>query len=633
MRLQIKHLYVFGPFRFDPTERLLLRDGRPVPLSPKLSETLFLLVQDAGHLVGKDELMKGLWPDAFVEEGNLNKNIFVLRKTLGQWDGGLEYIETVSKRGYRFVAPVVRVAKTETGPQVQTASVLNANEGTSARTTPWIWATLAMGAPLLLALIVVAAWHMNWRRREPASSFTPAIHSLAVLPLEDLSDDPSQNYFADGMTDELITRLGQLNSLRVISRTSAMQYRGVHKPLPQIAHELNVDAIVEGTVVRSGGKVRITAQLIQAPADKHLWAQSYDGDLKDVLSLQNAIANAIAKQIRINLTPREQIRLGIQRPVSPQGYELYLRGEYLLNKFTPDSIRQAANSFQKAIDKDPIYVPAYAKLAGCYQILANMAVIPRETAVPKVKFLLAKALELDPDFGPAHAVRGWILMLEDLNFTAAGTEFKRAVELSPNTVEGHEGLGDYYATIGQPEEAVLELERAREVDPLASIVNFDLCQMLYFARQYDDALAQCTANLDLDPNPARALRQLAAIYAAKRMDSEATAAFLRSLEVAGAPPAVITAAKRGANDFGLSGYWKALIPFMLENADGGEPNPWTLAVAYASTGNNDKALLWLGKAIDARCFGVTYLRVDPTFDSLRSDSRFQNLLHRMGPSV
>jgi len=239
-----------------------------------------------------------------------------------------------------------------------------------------------------------------------------------------------------------------------------------------------------------------------------------------------------------------------------------------------------------------------------------------------------KALELDPEFGPAHAVRGWLLLLEDLNFTAAGTEFKRAVELSPNTVEGHEGLGDYYATIGQPEEAVLELERARELDPLASIVNLDLCRMLYFARQYDDALAQCKANLDLDPNE-HALRQLATIYATKRMDSEATSAFLRSLEVAGAPPAVITAAKRGANDSGLSGYWKALIPFMLENADGEKPDPWIVAVAFASTGNNDKALLWLRKAIDARCFGITYLRVDPTFDSLRSDSRFQNLLHRM----
>jgi len=262
-----------------------------------------------------------------------------------------------------------------------------------------------------------------------------------------------------------------------------------------------------------------------------------------------------------------------------------------------------------------------------------MRVIPREIAAPKVRSLLVKALELDPEFGPAHAVRGWLLLLEDLNFTAAGTEFKRAVELSPNTVEGHEGLGDYYATIGQPEEAVLELERAREVDPLASIVNLDLCRMLYFARQYNDALAQCSANLDLDPNPARALRQLATIYASKRMDSEAMAAFLRSLEVAGAQPAVIAAAKRGANDSGLSGYWKALIPFMLENADGGKPDPWMLAVAFVSTGDNDKALLWLGKAIDARCFGITYLRVDPTFDSLRSDSRFQNLLHRIGPSA
>jgi len=631
MQSQIKHLYVFGPFRFDPEERLLRRDGRPVPLSPKLTETLFLLVQNAGHLVGKDELMKGLWPDAFVEEGNLNKNIFVLRKTLGQWDGGLEYIETVSKRGYRFVAPVDRVAKTETGPQVQTASALNTTEGTSARTTARIWPTLAMGAALLLTLIGVAAWQMNWRRREPAStSFTPAIHSIAVLPLEDLSGDSSENYFADGMTDELITRLGQLTSLRVISRTSAMQYRGVHKPLPQIAHELNVDAIVEGTVVRSGGKVRITAQLIQAHADKHLWAQSYDGDLKDVLSLQNAVANAIAKQIRINLTPRQQIRAGVDRPANPEAYELYLKGEYSLNRETPDSLRTAIGYFQQTIEKDPNYAPAYVKLSSCIQILAIKGGTSKKIAYPRAKLLIDKALELDPQFSAAHAVRGWSLLFYDFDFAGAGIEFKRAVELDPNGVEGHQGLSDYYATMGQMRESVDEAQRARELDPLALIANIVLCRMLYFARRYDDALAQCKANLDLDANQVRGLSQVAAVYAAKGMDAEATSTFLRSLEAANPPTIMISAANSGASKSGLRGYWEALVPFIPENLDNGNIDSWDAALTYTRAGNNDKALIWLEKSVDARCFGITFLGVDPTFDPLRSDPRFVSLLRRIG---
>jgi TolB-like protein/DNA-binding winged helix-turn-helix (wHTH) protein len=630
MQSQIKHLYVFGSFRFDPEERLLLRDGRPVPLSPKLTEALFLLVQNAGHLVGKDELMKRLWPDAFVEEGNLNKNIFVLRKTLGQWDGGLEYIETVSKRGYRFVAPVDRVAKTET-PQIQTASALNAKEGTSARTTARIWTTLGIGAPLLLALIVVAAWQMNWRKREPAAtSFTPAIHSIAVLPLEDLSGDPSENYFADGMTDELITRLGQLTSLRVISRTSAMQYRGAHKPLPQIAHELNVDAIVEGTVVRSGGKVRITAQLIQAHADKHLWAQSYDGDLKDVLSLQNAVANAIAKQIRMNLTPRQQIRAGVDRPANPEAYELYLKGEYSLNRETPDSLRTAIGYFQQTIEKDPNYAPAYVKLSSCIQILAIKRGTSKRIAYPRAKLLIDKALELDPQFSAAHAVRGWSLLLYDFDFAGAGIEFKRAVELDPNGVEGHQGLSDYYASMGQMRESVEEAQRARELDPLALIANVVLCRMLYFARRYDDALAQCKANLDLDANQVRGLSQVAAVYAAKGMDAEATSTFLRSLEAASPPKIMISAANSGASKSGLRGYWEALVPFIPENLDNGNIDSWDAAVAYTSAGNNDKALFWLTKSADARCFGITFLGVDPTFDRLRSDPRFVSLLRRVG---
>jgi TolB-like protein/Tfp pilus assembly protein PilF len=325
------------------------------------------------------------------------------------------------------------------------------------------------------------------------------VQSLAVLPLDNISGDASQDYFADGMTDALITSLGQIGSLRVISRTSVMQYRGVYKPLPQIARELNVDAVVEGTVVRSGGQVRITAQLIQASTDKHLWSQSYQRDLKDVLGLQNEIASAIAKRIRTTLAPGEQIRSEVQRPVNFEAYESYLRGEYFLNRFTPDSLRKAANYFQQAIEKDPNYPPAYIRLASCYQILGDMTAIPQKVAYPKAKLLIAKALELDPQLAIAHALRGWDLLDYELDFAAAGVEFQRAVELNPNAPEGHLGLGSYYAAMGQMQESVQQSQRARELAPLDFIVNLHLCNMLYYVRRYDEALAQCKANQDLDP--------------------------------------------------------------------------------------------------------------------------------------
>lgn len=259
------------------------------------------------------------------------------------------------------------------------------------------------------------------------------IRSLAVLPLENISGDSSQDYFADGMTDSMITDLGRIEAVRVISRTSAMQYKGVHKPLPQIARELNVDAVVEGTTLRSGNHMRITAQLVDARADKHLWAQSFEGDLKDVLALQHEISRTIASQVQMTILPGENIRPGVSRPLNLEAYESYLKGEYYMNRFSAQSIQQAAVYFQQAINKDPGYAPAYTKLSGCYQLLANMNALPKSVGKEKAKALVAKALELHPNFGPAHASPGWGLLLYDLDLAAAGDEFKRAVELNPNS--------------------------------------------------------------------------------------------------------------------------------------------------------------------------------------------------------
>jgi TolB-like protein/DNA-binding winged helix-turn-helix (wHTH) protein/Tfp pilus assembly protein PilF len=621
-----KHFYEFGPFRLDPAERSLLRDGKAVPLTPKAFELLVLLVENRGHLLKKDELIERVWPNTFVEEANLAQNVSALRKVLDDKNGGAQYIETVPKGGYRFTATV--------GDHTLPAGVESpAAEPPSPRPAtrvalPYVLAFLATAAVAVTLMLAFQRGLLH--RRSSGAASVPRIQSLAVLPLENLSGDPSQDYFADGMTDALITSLGQISSLRVISRTSVMQYRGVHKPLPQIARELNVDAVVEGTVVRSSGQVRIAAELIQASTDKHLWSQSYQRDLKDVLGLQHEIASAIAKQIRMTLTPGEQIQAGTEQSVNFEAYESYLRGEYFVNRFTPDSLRKAADYFQRAIEKDPNYPAAYIKLAACYQIPAEMGAMPPKVAYPKSKLLIAKALELDPQFAAAHAARGWALLDYDLDFAAAGAEFQRAVELNPNGAEGHLGLGNYYAAMGRMQESVQEAQRARELTPLDLIVNINLCAKLYFTRRYDEALAQCKANQDLDPGSPNALDQLGAVYAAKGMDSEAALAFLRSHELGGASPAMIAALKTGERDSGLRGFWRTWLHFQRANIAAGTEDPMITAVAYAYVGDTDKALTWLEKAFKARRAWIIYLGVDPAFDSLRSDPRFASLLKRIG---
>jgi TolB-like protein/DNA-binding winged helix-turn-helix (wHTH) protein/Tfp pilus assembly protein PilF len=622
----------FGVFDVDMRAGRLCKAGLRVKLQEQPFQVLAVLLERPGEVITREELRQRLWSaDTFVDfDLSLNGALKKLRHALGDVADSPTFIETIPRRGYRFIATVrpvtVDFANTEEIMHLVSAPIPAPSRGLS-----WPRAAKLSLLVLAVAAAMFVVWRLGWRAPSAVKTDSQVnIQSLAVLPLDNLSGDPSQDYFADGMTDALITSLGQIGSLRVISRTSVMQYRGVYKPLPQIARELNVDAVVEGTVMRSGGQVRITVQLIQASTDKHLWSQSYQRDLKDVLGLQNEIASAIAKRIRTTLAPGEQIRSEVQRPVNFEAYESYLRGEYFLNRFTPDSLRKAADYFQQAIEKDPNYPPAYIRLASCYQILGDMTAIPPKVAYPKAKLLIAKALELDPQLAIAHALRGWDLLDYELDFAAAGAEFQRAVELNPNAPEGHLGLGGYYAAMGQMEESVQQSQRARELAPLDFFVNLQLCNMLYYARRYDEALAQCKANQDLDPRSPDALDPLGAVYAAKGMDSEAASTFLRSQELWGASPAMIAALKTGQTESGLRGFWTAWLHFQRASIAAGKEDPMVVACIYSRAGDTDKALTWLEKAFKARRTWIIFLGVNPAFDSLRSDPRFVSLLRRIG---
>jgi TolB-like protein/DNA-binding winged helix-turn-helix (wHTH) protein len=500
MDRQTKYFYDFGPFRFESEQRVLLRGGKPVPLPPKAAETLFLLVQNPGQLIEKDNFIRGVWPDTFVEEGNLNKNIFILRKVLAHWDGGREYIETVPKRGYRFVASVHREVEENTSSPTQVSVVVKEIPALAKAARP---AKHIIGVLLGLIVAIAAGWLVVAHRREQTSNpGAPTIHSLAVLPLENLSGDPAQDYFADGMTDELITTLGQITALRVISRTSAMQYKGVHRSLPQIARELNVDAIVEGSMVRSGNQVRITAQLIYAPTDRHLWAHSYEGELGDVLRLQNDVASGIANQVRIKLTP-DQVTVRNTPTINPVAYEAYLKGFYS-QRFNIAGIQNSIAYFEQAIQQQPDYAAAYSGLAHAYIELGHMLYLPPQEAFPQAKKAASRALQLDGSSAEAHEALATVLFLYDWNFPAAEQEFKRALELNPNAVYSQGGYADYLEAMGRFDESFAATQRLYAIDPLSPSSVTSLAADLYWARRYDEAVKPAREVLKADPNSASA---------------------------------------------------------------------------------------------------------------------------------
>jgi TolB-like protein/DNA-binding winged helix-turn-helix (wHTH) protein/Flp pilus assembly protein TadD len=613
-----KHFYTFGPFCFDPEERVLLRDKEPVSLAPKTVETLLVLLENAGHVVDKDELMRRVWPNVFVEEGNLNKNIFVLRKALGKAGNGLEYIETVPKRGYRFVAPVKPLLIPQ--PEVELLGVQNASH---TRPSSKFRALVAGGLMVSFILVItgVLGRIIPWR-----SSPAGTVRSIAVLPLENLSGDAGQDYFADGMTDELITNLGQIGSLRVISRTSVMKYKGLHKPLSQIAKELNVDAVVEGTVFRSGNRVRITAQLIQARSDVHLWAGSYERDLRDVLSLQNEVAASVADQIRIKLTPQEQAALKNALVLNSESQDAYLKGHYFATKGTIDDAERAIPYFDIAIAKEPNHALAYAGLASAYIQLGHSMHLPPGEAFPAAKTAALKALAADNTIEEAHTALANALFLHDWDFTQAQHEFRLALQLNPNSVRAQNDYASFLNAMGKADQAVTIVQRALQNDPLSLSAMTNVAWQLYWARRYDEALLQLHRVLELNPNFDAAHYCLGLVYE-QRHDFR-----LALAEIDRAPSLC-----NGGKCFGLLGQVLALSgdkagaqEALRQVQRRSYASPWHVAIIYANLGDKDQAFAWLEKCYQGREHDLVFSRVWPMFDSLRSDPRYEDLMRRVG---
>ncbi len=626
-------LLKFGVFEADLRTGELTKHGKRLSLQEQPFRLLALLLEKPGELVTREELRGRLWPQTIVDfDHGLNKAISKIREALGDSAENPRFIETVARRGYRFLAEVAVVHDEQAATVAGDLAVHGdpgllrlIDAGTSPRRPFRALAWRLFGFGLLLVLAISLSWNLYpWRHSQPT------IRSLAILPLENLSGDASQDYFADGMTDELITDLGQISALRVISRTSVMTYKGVRKPLAQIAGELNVDAVVEGSILRSGERVRITAQLIQLPADKHLWAQSYEGDIRDVLTLQNQVARAIAEQIRATLNRQEQAALEGAKAVNPEAYQAYLKGRYFLNKRTGDGLRRAIEYFNSAIETDPTYAEAYSGLADAYALSGDWkyGVISPQDAFPKTRAAATKALTLDDSLGEAHASLAFALDLYGWDWEAAETEYKQAIKLKPSYATAHQWYSWHLFMMGRNSEGMLELRKAESLDPLSLIIGADLADALCVAHLYDEAVQQSKKTLEMDPNFAVGRYELGQALVQKYMYDEAIAEFQRAIELSGHSGAFDS---NLAHVYAVSGRKEEAIKILkdLEARDDQNPSIGAdIALIYVGLGDQDQAMIWLNKAYEARFKASILLR--PAFDPLRSNARFKDLRRRIG---
>jgi TolB-like protein/DNA-binding winged helix-turn-helix (wHTH) protein/Flp pilus assembly protein TadD len=618
----------FGTYELGLQSGELRKAGARIRVQQQPLKLLEILLERPGEVVTRDELRNRIWPEESYGDFDQAVNVAIakLRAALGDSADNPRYVETLPRRGYRFIADVSVVAPPAENADLSLATKDHAGQEVASSSTNskgilrrHAWGFLGLSITLLPVLAWVSWSFLRSGKALYTVSSTP-IHSLAVLPLENLSSD-SEDYFADGMTDELITDLAQISALRVISRTSIMPYKGIRRPLSQIAHELGVDAVVEGTVLRSGKQVRITAQLIRAPDDNHLWAQSYEGDVRDTLALQKRVARTIAEQIRIKLTPRDSAVLESMPKVSPEAYDNYIKGRYFWNKRTAGDAKKAISYFNKAIAIDPNYSLPHSGLAEIYQI-SDRPQLAREE--------VQKALKLDDQSAEAHNSLANLLSLFDRDWEGASREFKRALELDHNYAPAHHWYSMFLALEGRKTEALAEAQKAYELDPLSPVVGANLAKILQESGQDDKALDQAKRTLDLEPDSAITHAVLGLVYENKRMYEQAITEYRTAVRAGDLPEET-----RGllGHAYAISGNRTEAEKIIADLKTLWPTHPRAaldLAVVYSGLGDKDSAMSWLQQARDKNVRDIAGVSTDPHFAELRNDRRFQELVRQVG---
>ena len=624
----------FGVFEVDLQAGEVRKAGMRQKLAGQPFQVLQALLEHPQEIVTREDLRERIWPgNAFIDyELALKKAVNRLRELLGDSAESPHFIETVPRRGYRFIGTITPPLSVpaDSGEHTVGAVEMTGPPIDELRSKTWKPSKL-LGSLALACVAAVVLWSNvdKLRSRIFARPRSLEIHSVAVLPLENLSKDPEQEYFSDGMTDELITDLANVGQLQVISHTSVERYKGTKLPLREIARELGVDAVVEGRVMRSGDRVRITAQLIDARTDRHLWADTYERDVRDILGLQDEVAHRIATQVGINLTAGGQTEMASTRVVDSAAQEAYLKGRYRWNQRTEAGLRAGIKYFQKAIDLDPNYPQAYAGLADCYIMMANWGFMPPAEAYPNAEVAARKALALDDHLAEAYTSLAYATLLYDWEWSGAEQKFRRAIELNPNYATAHHFYSIYLMAAGRHTEARAEIRRAQALDPFSLIINSVVGWIYYEGRQYDQAIQQCEKTVEMDPNYAPALLDLGNIYLRTGDYKKAIAQFERARAVAGDKSIVLSYL---AQVLALSGDRAAAQKILYQLEKPAPPmfvSTWDLALTHLALGDKEKALSFLEKAVDQHVGWVVRLGVDPALDSLRVEPRFKALQQRV----
>lgn len=602
----------FGEFELNCRNGELRCHGASLKLQPQPAKVLAALASRAGEIVTRREIIEQVWGSKIhVDfEHGLNFAIRQIRTVLKDDPDHPQYLETIPKRGYRFIAAVNENPALEPAPSASPVI-------TSRRTKALVFTAVFVPVFAIAVLtLIFKKWFTAGSKHE--------IHSIAVLPLHNLSADPQQEYFSDGMTDELITDLAKVSSLRVISHTSVDHYKQTQRQLPEIARELGVDAIVEGTILRSGDRVRITAQLIDAHSDQHVWAENYERDFRDVLGLQAEVAQQIANQIGIKLTAGEQRRLATKREVDPAAQEAYLKGSFYWNRLTCSDFETALKYYQEAAAKDPNFAQSYSGMADSYFNLADWRCWPQSTFA-KAEVAALKALELDPSDGEAHASIGELAFSHDWDWKKAGQEFSKALQLDPNNAGILSSEAIYLVSIGRPETALAEMRKAQQLDPVSEITRVTHVYVLFLAHKYDDGVVQAKQALDLFPDSRAIYYWLGQLYEQKGMPDKALAAYLKAL---GHDSEEVNRRRAAYQKHGLPGYWQE--DRQSRQRLKRENDPVLEAMYYSRMGNKEQALEQLNLGYRQHCDGIQFLKVQPQFEILHENPRFKVLVAQLG---